>query len=83
MVSPAGRNHTHTRMHMHKCTQLSTSPTQFLDDCSIADHESQFVKRSDCDTIFIVCNFQPDKKSAEAQVGLLGGGSVSYRRVCF
>ncbi|KAG1678758.1 hypothetical protein FOA52_012798 [Chlamydomonas sp. UWO 241] len=44
--------------------------TQFLDDCSIADSESQFIKRSDCDTIFIVCNFQPDKKSAEAAVNL-------------
>lgn len=42
--------------------------TTFLDDCQIADSESQFIKRSDCDTIFIVCNFQPDKKSAEAQV---------------
>ena len=30
----------------------------------------QFIKRSDCDTIFIVCNFQPDKKSAEAQVNV-------------
>lgn len=44
--------------------------TTFLDECEIADHESQFVKRSDCDTVFIVCNFQPDKKSAEAQVNL-------------
>jgi hypothetical protein len=44
--------------------------TQFLDDCSIADSEAQFIKRSDCDTIFIVCNFQPDKKSAEAAVNL-------------
>eukprot|EP00955_Chlamydomonas_euryale_P016509 176366-Chlamydomonas_euryale.AAC.1 len=44
--------------------------TQFLDDCCIADSESQFIKRSDCDTIFIVCNFQPDKKSAEAAVNL-------------
>ena len=40
------------------------------DECQIADGESQFIKRSDCDTIFIVCNFQPDKKSAEAQVNL-------------
>jgi hypothetical protein len=68
--------------------------TTFLDDCEIADPESQvgpphlhcspyhfltlklcflptqFIKRSDCDTIFIVCNFQPDKKSAEAQVNV-------------
>ncbi|GIL66635.1 hypothetical protein Vafri_20126 [Volvox africanus] len=44
--------------------------TTFLDDCSIADPESQYCKRSDCDTIFIVCNFQPDKKSAEAAVNM-------------
>ncbi len=42
--------------------------TSFLDDCNIPDPESQAIKRSDCDTIFIVCNFQPDKKSAEAAV---------------
>ncbi|MEW5317782.1 MAG: hypothetical protein WDW38_009052 [Sanguina aurantia] len=42
--------------------------TSFFDECSIADSDAQFIKRSDCDTIFIVCNFQPDKKSAEAQV---------------
>ncbi|KXZ56071.1 hypothetical protein GPECTOR_2g953 [Gonium pectorale] len=44
--------------------------TTFLDDCFIADPESQYCKRSDCDTIFIVCNFQPDKKSAEAAVNM-------------
>lgn len=44
--------------------------TTMLDECQIADSESQYVKRSDCDTIFIVCNFQPDKKSAEAQVNI-------------
>ena len=27
----------------------------------IADGESQYVRRSDCDTIFIVANFQPNK----------------------
>jgi hypothetical protein len=32
--------------------------TTFLDDCAIADSDSQYCKRSDCDTIFIVCNFQ-------------------------
>ncbi|KAK9816567.1 hypothetical protein WJX72_002063 [[Myrmecia] bisecta] len=37
--------------------------TAFLDDCKIPDPESQSVKRSDCDTVFIVANFQPDKKS--------------------
>jgi hypothetical protein len=40
------------------------------DECQIADNEAQFIKRSDCDTIFIVCNFQPDKKSMEAAVNL-------------
>lgn len=44
--------------------------TSFFDECSIADSDAQFIKRSDCDTIFIVCNFQPDKKSAEAQVNM-------------
>ncbi|PNH02618.1 hypothetical protein TSOC_011369, partial [Tetrabaena socialis] len=44
--------------------------TTFLDDCLIADSDSQYCKRSDCDTIFIVCNFQPDKKSAEATVNM-------------
>eukprot|EP00798_Chlamydomonas_sp_ICE-L_P023775 gene23775-9334_t len=46
------------------------SYTSFLDECQIADSESQFIKRSDCDTVFIVCNFQPDKKSMEAQVNV-------------
>ena len=32
--------------------------TSFLDDCQIPDPESQFMKRSDCDTLFIVCNYQ-------------------------
>jgi hypothetical protein len=44
------------------------SYTTFLDDCGIPDNDSASIKRSDCDTIFIVCNFQPDKKSAEALV---------------
>ncbi|GAX81636.1 hypothetical protein CEUSTIGMA_g9064.t1 [Chlamydomonas eustigma] len=42
--------------------------TAFIDEVQIPDPESQFCKRSDCDTMFIVCNFQPNKKSAEAQV---------------
>ena len=32
--------------------------TSFLDDCQIPDPESQFIRRSDCDTLFIVCNYQ-------------------------
>lgn len=42
--------------------------TSFLDDCSIPDSESQYIKRSDCDTIFIVANFISDKKSPEYAV---------------
>ena len=42
--------------------------TSFLEDCSIPDNESPSVKRSDCDTIFIVCNFQPDKKAPDVAV---------------
>jgi len=38
---------------------MSLNPfSVFMDDCQIPDPESQFIKRSDCDTIFIVCNFQ-------------------------
>ena len=36
--------------------------TSFLDDCGIPDPDSQYIKRSDCDTIFIVANFISDKK---------------------
>jgi hypothetical protein len=43
--------------------------TAFMDDCQIPDNDSLYIKRSDCDTIFIVCNFVPDKKAPEAQVG--------------
>lgn len=42
--------------------------TTFLDDAGIPEADSAAVKRSDCDTLFIVCNFQPDKRSAEAAV---------------
>ncbi|GMH33927.1 hypothetical protein BSKO_01761 [Bryopsis sp. KO-2023] len=42
--------------------------TSFLDDCEIPDHESQAIKRSDCDTIFIVANFIMDKKSKDNAV---------------
>lgn len=42
--------------------------TSFLDDCGIPDNDSSNIKRSDCDTIFIVCNFQPDKKSPDVAV---------------
>lgn len=42
--------------------------TTFLDDCEIPDHESSAIKRSDCDTIFIVANFITDKKSKDNAV---------------
>jgi hypothetical protein len=42
--------------------------TSFLDDCAIPEPDSLSIKRSDCDTIFIVCNFQPDKKSRDVAV---------------
>jgi hypothetical protein len=42
--------------------------TSFLDDAAIPDPDSLLIKRSDCDTIFIVCNFQPDKNSPDVAV---------------
>ena len=34
----------------------------------ISDAESQYVRRSDCDTLFIVANYQPDKKDPSVAV---------------
>ena len=34
----------------------------------ISDAESQFVRLSDCDTLFIVANYQPDKKDPSVAV---------------
>ncbi|DBA90981.1 TPA: hypothetical protein ACH3X2_004190 [Trebouxia sp. C0005] len=42
--------------------------TAMLEDCKIADAESQYVRRSDCDTLFIVANYQPDKKDPSVAV---------------
>jgi hypothetical protein len=42
--------------------------TTLLDDAGIPDPDSLSIKRSDCDTIFIVCNFQPDKSSPDVAV---------------
>lgn len=42
--------------------------TTLLDDAGIPDPDSLSIKRSDCDTIFIVCNFQPDKNSPDVAV---------------
>lgn len=42
--------------------------SSLLDDAGIPDPESLSCKRSDCDTIFIVCNFQPDKNSPDVAV---------------
>lgn len=39
----------HLRLHTFPKLPLTTQ---------ICDSDSQFIKRSDCDTIFIVCNFQ-------------------------
>lgn len=39
--------------------------TSFLDEASIVDATT---KRSDCDTIFIISNFVPDKKAPENAV---------------
>ncbi len=40
----------------------------FLDASNIPDGESQYIKRSDCDTLFIVSNYIADKKAPEAKV---------------
>ena len=45
--------------------------TSFLDDCQIPDAESQFIRRSDCDTLFIVCNYQ-----VSGRAGVPGGVSA-------
>ncbi len=42
--------------------------TTFLEEAGVPDNDSPNVKRSDCDTIFIMCNFQPDKKSPDVAV---------------
>ena len=34
----------------------------------ISDADSQYVRRSDCDTLFIVANYQPDKKDPSVAV---------------
>eukprot|EP00239_Pterosperma_sp_CCMP1384_P006610 CAMPEP_0197846288 /NCGR_PEP_ID=MMETSP1438-20131217/3054_1 /TAXON_ID=1461541 /ORGANISM="Pterosperma sp., Strain CCMP1384" /LENGTH=604 /DNA_ID=CAMNT_0043457875 /DNA_START=30 /DNA_END=1845 /DNA_ORIENTATION=- len=57
-------------------TQGSGSPfhvqlnayTCFLDDTQIPSSDSKFCKRSDCDTTFIVANYQADKKSDLAKI---------------
>jgi hypothetical protein len=56
--------------------------TAFLDDAAIPDPDSLSIKRSDCDTIFIVANFQPDKNSPDVAVNdgacLLGGQGSAF-----
>ncbi|DBA81483.1 TPA: hypothetical protein ACH3X1_007263 [Trebouxia sp. C0004] len=42
--------------------------TGMLEDCKISDADSQYVRRSDCDTLFIVANYQPDKKDPSVAV---------------
>ena len=34
----------------------------------ITEADSQYVRRSDCDTLFIVANYQPDKKDPSVAV---------------
>lgn len=66
------------------------SYTTFLEDCSIPDPESQGIKRSDCDTVFIVANYLQDKKGKLYEVndehalmrcGLWGSG-VPDKTIC-
>lgn len=42
--------------------------TMFLDAANIPDADSPYIKRSDCDTLFIVSNYMPDKKAPEMKV---------------
>ena len=42
--------------------------TCFVEECSISDQESKFCQRKDVDTLFIMCNFQEDKKVAMKQM---------------
>eukprot|EP00873_Tetraselmis_striata_P034657 jgi/Tetstr1/454921/TSEL_041784.t1 len=42
--------------------------TMFLDSANIPDAESLYIKRSDCDTLFIVSNYVADKKAPENKV---------------
>jgi len=42
--------------------------TQFLDDSNIPNANSESCKRSDCDTIFIVANYEQDKTTAKAKL---------------
>lgn len=42
--------------------------TSLLEQAQVPDPSSEFCKKSDCDTVFIVANFVQDKKSPEAQI---------------
>lgn len=42
--------------------------SQALLAVQISDADSQYVRRSDCDTLFIVANYQPDKKDPSVAV---------------
>ena len=42
--------------------------SQALPAVQISDADSQYVRRSDCDTLFIVANYQPDKKDPSVAV---------------
>lgn len=51
-------------------TQLSCGSKAFESGnaVQITEAESQYVRRSDCDTLFIVANYQPDKKDPSVAV---------------
>jgi len=42
--------------------------SQFLEDCGIPDGESDYCKRSDCDTAFITANYMEDPDEASKKV---------------
>ncbi|CAG9462609.1 unnamed protein product [Pedinophyceae sp. YPF-701] len=42
--------------------------TSFLDTCEIPDNDSEYVKKSDCDTVFIVSNYIADRNDPEAKL---------------
>ena len=62
----------HNNTPRHSTTPPPSRPlnafTSFLDDCGIPDADSASVKRSDCDTVFIVANFVSDKRGADYAV---------------
>lgn len=54
---------THQQQKLHHCPDCMTGCV-----VQITEADSQFVRRSDCDTLFIVANYQPDKKDPSVAV---------------